>query len=51
MDPESKRSGGLSSVVAALTAKDPHRALAWAKGQKNVSGMLSMVIAQMGKDD
>lgn len=50
-DPENKRGGGLSAIVAALAAKDPQRALAWAKGRKNPSGLLSMVLEQMSKDN
>jgi hypothetical protein len=50
-DPESKRSGALNMLVAALAAKDPREALAWAKEQKNSSSLLASVIGTMAKDD
>lgn len=50
-DPESKRSGTLNTLVAALAAKDPQRALAWAKEQTNASYLMASVIGTMAKDD
>ncbi len=50
-DSENKRGGPLAGVVAALAAKDPQRALAWAKGRKSPSNLLPMVLAQICKDN
>ena len=40
-DPAAKRGGSLNSIVSALAAKDPHRALEWAKGQPNPSQLIA----------
>lgn len=50
-DPDSKRNGSTFTIVSAMASKDPQRALAWAKIQKNPSGMLASVLGAMAKDD
>ena len=50
-DPDSKRYGSTFSIVSIMASKDPQRALAWAKTQKNPSGMLASVLGAMAKDD
>lgn len=50
-DPDNKRNGANNTILAALTAQDPQRALAWAKEQKNSSNLLASVIGTMAKDD
>lgn len=50
-DPESKRNGGITTIMTALASKDPQRALAWARGQKNASSLLASVLGTMAKDD
>ena len=50
-DPESKRSGGLNTIVSAMASKDAHRAMEWAKGQNNASMLLASVLGTMAKDD
>ncbi len=50
-DPESRRTGGLNTIMNAMASKDPQRAMAWAKTQKNASGLLASVLGAMAKDD
>lgn len=50
-DPDSKRAGGINTIMGAMASKDPQRALAWAKTQKNASSLLSSVLGAMAKDD
>ena len=50
-DPAAKRGGSLNSIVSALAAKDPHRALEWAKGQPNPSQLIAGVLTQMARDN
>lgn len=50
-DPESKRSGGLNTIMSAMASKDSHRAMEWAKTQKNASSLLASVLGTMAKDD
>ncbi|MBC8127844.1 MAG: hypothetical protein H8M99_11950 [Gloeobacteraceae cyanobacterium ES-bin-144] len=50
-DPDSKRYGGINTILTALVSKDPQGALAWAKTQKNAARLISTVIAAMAKDD
>ena len=49
-DPESRRTGVLAIIVGPLAAKDPQRAMAWAKTQPNSSSLLSIILGQMAKD-
>ncbi|MGL4399191.1 MAG: hypothetical protein ACRCXD_04945 [Luteolibacter sp.] len=50
-DPESQRTGGVNTIMNAMASKDPQRALAWAKTQKNTPGLLASVLGTMAKDD
>lgn len=50
-DPDSKRTGGINTIMTAMASKDPQRAMAWAKTQKNASGLLASVLGTMAKDD
>ncbi len=50
-DPDSRRYGSASTVIAALASKDPQRALAWAKEQENSGYLLANVITSVAKDD
>lgn len=50
-DPASRRMGGLQPLIAAMVAKDPQGAMAWAKTQPNSSSLLSMVISRMARDN
>ncbi len=50
-DPESRRSGGLNTIVSAMAAKDPHRAMEWAKNQTNAPNLQASILATMAKDD
>jgi hypothetical protein len=50
-DPDSKRTGGLNTIMNAMASKDPQRALAWAKTQKNAPALLASVLGTMAKDD
>lgn len=50
-DPDSKRTGGINTIMNAMASKDPQRALAWAKAQKNASTLLASVLGTMAKDD
>jgi hypothetical protein len=50
-DPDSKRTGSTFTIVSAMASKDPQRALAWAKTQKNPSGMQATILGAMAKDD
>lgn len=50
-DPDSKRNGSIGTILAALTSKDPQRALTWAKTQTNAPNLLASVIGIMAKND
>ncbi len=50
-DPEGKRGYGLNTILSAMASKDPQRALAWAKTQKNASNLMASVLSIMAKDD
>jgi hypothetical protein len=50
-DPDSRRTGGLNTIMNAMASKDPQRAMAWAKTQKNASALLASVLGTMAKDD
>jgi len=50
-DPDSKRGSGLNTIMNAMAAKDPQRALAWAKTRKNAANLLSSVLGTIAKDD
>ena len=50
-DPERKSVGGLNTILSAMASKDPQRAMAWAKSQKNASSLLASVLGTMAKDD
>ena len=50
-DPESRRYGGLSTIISAMASKDAQHAMEWAKNQKSASSLLSSVLATMAKDD
>ena len=50
-DPEGKRGNGLNTILSAMASKDPQRALAWAKTQKNASSLMASVLSIMAKDD
>lgn len=50
-DPQSRRFGSLNIIASALAAKDPERALAWAKGQKTAKQLPGYVIGAMAKED
>lgn len=50
-DPEGRRHGGVTQILDAMASKDPQRALAWAKTQKNAADLMSSVLGTMAKDD
>jgi hypothetical protein len=50
-DPDSKRTGSMFTIIGPMVSKDPQRALAWAKTQKDPSRMLASVLGAMAKDD
>ncbi len=50
-DPDSQRTGGVNTIMNAMASKDPQRALAWAKTQKNAPALLASVLGTMAKDD
>ncbi len=50
-DPKSRRFGSLNTIASALAAKDPRRALAWAKEQKTAQQLPAYVIGAIANDD
>ncbi len=50
-DPDSRRTGGINTIMNAMASKDPQRAMAWAKTQKNAPALLASVLGTMAKDD
>jgi hypothetical protein len=50
-DADQRRIGGVNMIMAAMAAKDPQQAMAWARTQKNASSLLASVLGTMAKDD
>lgn len=50
-DPDSKRAGGINTIMNVMASKDPERAMAWAKTQKSAANLLASVLSTMAKDD
>lgn len=50
-NPDSKPSMNLSSILSALTARDPQGAMAWAKSQPNPERLVAMILSNTAKDD
>jgi len=50
-DPDGMRNGNLYTILSAMASKDPQRALAWAKTQKNASSLTASVLSIMARDD
>jgi hypothetical protein len=50
-DPDTKPNMNLHSVLGALSARDPHGAMAWAKSQPNPEKLIATILSNTAKDD